>query len=100
MSDLERIEQELIDISGNQWKEITVKVMWIHRLKHIQELPPILNPILDTVLDPERWKILRNQINRKRKTAYRQKLKERRDTKALERRNYMRSYMANYRKRD
>jgi len=100
MSDLDKVEQHLIDISGNQWKEISTKVMWLHRLKRDNELPEVLYPISRIALDPDAWKILRNQINRKRKAAYRQKLKERRDTKLQERRNYMRSYMATYRKRD
>ena len=100
MSDLEQIEQHMIGLSGSQWKEVTLKVMWIHRLRNDDDLPEFLKPISEIVLNIEMWKLLRNQINRQRKTAYRQKLKERRNAKTEERRAYMRSYMANYRRRD
>jgi hypothetical protein len=100
MSNLADITLALVQLPSTKWKEVTLRVMWMQRTRTTTNPPEILASIPDIVADIDKWKILRTDVNRTRKAIYRRRLKERRVAKEEKRREYMRSYMTAYRKRD
>ncbi len=78
---------KLARLTSTEWRYVSLKMAWAYRLAQ-DGLPPI-----------EEWLALRRDVNLKRRNQKRRKIKEVQATATAERKEYLRLYMRDYRKR-
>ena len=93
--------EHMARLSGKDWRDFTTLISWRRRKDDLSEddIPKSLKAITEQVLDPEEWHRIRQEVSKLRRSLYRQRVKEERSAKIERRRDYMRSYMAKYRRK-
>ena len=88
-------------LSGADWRRLTTEISWLRRRGTLTEddVPRKLRVITEQMLDPDEWRRVRIEVGRIRRALYRQRTKERRTAQIERRRDYMRTYMAKYRRK-
>lgn len=88
-------------LSGKDWHHLTTQVSWLRRRDELTEehVPTKLKAITEQFLDPDEWRRVRLEVSKLRRALYRQRTKEERTAKIERRRDYMRVYMAKYRRK-
>lgn len=100
ISEHELIEK-LSELSGYEWKALSTKMSRFYRknLKHPVDLPSFIQGYEDFVVPENEWRRIRQKVNARRKYIRDSIQSERRNRQRLNRKMYMREYMAMYRKR-
>lgn len=91
----------LAELSAHEWRVISSHISWYHRKGHgdTAMFSESVTDFIPYVEDAEDWSLIRTKVNAMRKAIYKAKLGEKRARQKDKRRNYMRDYMAMYRRR-
>lgn len=97
---LEPLVETLTHLDGDRWRNVTVRMRWlvISEDWHDEEIPEVLTPYRNEILDPNTWAKVRNEVKARRRKIYREEASSRNLSKAEKRREYMRNYMQVYRR--
>jgi hypothetical protein len=100
MTEHEVIEK-LSELSGYEWKALSSKMARFYRKnpKHPTDLPSFMEGYEEFVVPESEWRRIRQKVNARRRNVRDAIQSERRNRQKLNRKLYMREYMAMYRRR-
>lgn len=99
-SEVDLIEY-LSELSAHDWRVISSHISWYHRKGYgdTSMFNESVSDFVHYIEDPEDWRVIRQKVNAMRKSIYKARLSEKKIRQKDKRRNYMRDYMAMYRRR-
>lgn len=91
----------LAELSAHDWRVISTHISWYHRKGYgdTSMFNESVTDFIPYIENAEDWRVIRQKVNAMRKSIYKAKLGEKKTRQKDKRRNYMRDYMAMYRRR-